>query len=108
MESLAPGTWKRWHDGGRIETGRFADYTKAYEDETPVDETQLRARTREAIRDSIAAHLVADVPVGIFLSGGIDSAAIVASAREVTSGPLHTYTVAGDVPSLSEIEGLSS
>ena len=104
VESLAPGTWKRWHDGGRIEAGRFADYTDVYEDDTPVDEMELRTRTREAIRDSVAAHLVADVPVGIFLSGGIDSAAIVATAREVTSGPLHTYTVAGDVPSLSEIE----
>src|SRR5258706_13138492 len=51
VESLAPGTWKRWHDGGRIEAGRVAHYTKAYQDGTPGDEIQVRSRTREAIRD---------------------------------------------------------
>ena len=104
VESLVPGTWKRWHDGGREEGGTFADYTEIYEDDAPIDEEELRARAREAIRDSVAAHMVADVPVGIFLSGGVDSAAVIASARAATSGPLHTYTVAGDVPSMSEIE----
>jgi len=104
VESLVPGTWKRWHDGGREEGGTFADYTEIYEDDAPIDEAELRARAREAIRDSVAAHMVADVPVGIFLSGGVDSAAVIASARAATSGPLHTYTVAGDVPSMSEIE----
>ena len=104
VESLTPGAWKRWHDDGQEDGGTFADYTDIYEDDAPIDERDLRMRAREAIRDSVAAHMVADVPVGIFLSGGVDSAAIVAGARAVTSGPLHTYTVAGDVPSMSEIE----
>jgi asparagine synthase (glutamine-hydrolysing) len=69
-----------------------------------VSEEELRAQAAEAIRDTVAAHLVADVPVGIFLSGGIDSGAIVATARSLTSAPLHTYTVAGDVPAMSELE----
>ena len=104
VESLTPGTWKRWHDGGREEGGTFADFTTVYDDQAAVSEDELRARTHEAIRDSVAAHMVADVPVGIFLSGGVDSAVVVASARAAVTGPLHTYTVAGDVPSMSEIE----
>ena len=104
VESLTPGTWKRWHDGGRVECGTFADFTEMFEDRPPIDEKELRARARAAIRDSVAAHMIADVPVGIFLSGGIDSAAVVASARAAIPGKLHTYTVAGDVPSMSEIE----
>jgi asparagine synthase (glutamine-hydrolysing) len=104
VESLAPGTWKRWHDDGRSEGGRFADCTEMFHDQPPIAEEELRARAREAIRDTVAAHMVSDVPVGIFLSGGIDSAAVVASARAAVSGRLHTYTVAGDVPSMSEIE----
>jgi len=103
VESLLPGTWKRWHDDGRLEGGTFADYVATYGGERVVDEPELRAQVHEALRDSIAAHLVADVPVGIFLSGGIDSAAVVATARALTTGPLHTYTVAGDVPSMSEL-----
>ena len=104
VESLLPGTWKRWHEDGRVEGGTFADYISAYGSERVVGEAELRAQVNEAVRDSIAAHLVADVPVGIFLSGGIDSGAIVAAARACTSGPLHTYTVAGDVPSMSELD----
>src|SRR5262245_33909660 len=104
VEHLAPGTWKRWHADGRQESGTFADFSQVYERDTEVDERELCVRASDAIRSSVAAHMVADVPVGVFLSGGIDSTAIVAHARSVTSGELHTYTVAGDVPSMSEIE----
>jgi len=103
-EHFAPGTWKTWHSDGSQQSGTFADFTQVYEGDTAQDERELCSRASEAIRDSVAAHMIADVPVGIFLSGGIDSTAIVAHARTVTSGELHTYTVAGDVPSLSEIE----
>jgi asparagine synthase (glutamine-hydrolysing) len=103
VESLTPGTWKRWHEGGREEGGTFADFASVYDDQAAVSGDELRARTHEAIRDSVAAHMVADVPVGIFLSGGVDSAAVVASARASITGQLHTYTVAGDVPSMSEL-----
>ena len=104
VESLAPGTWKTWHAGGRHAEGAFADFREVYASGAAPDEPELCVRAREAIRNSVASHMVADVPVGIFLSGGLDSAVIVAHARAVTSGPLHTYTVAGDIPSMSEIE----
>jgi asparagine synthase (glutamine-hydrolysing) len=104
VERLAPGTWKTWHSDGRQESGTFADFSQVYEGVTELDERELCIHASEAVRDSIAAHMVADVPVGVFLSGGIDSTAIVAHARSLTSGELHTYTVAGDVPSMSEIE----
>lgn len=58
--------------------------------------------TAAAVRNAVRAHLVADVPVGVFLSGGIDSGAIVSAAREVTSGDLRTYTVVVDDPRYSE------
>src|SRR4030095_6248732 len=104
VEHLEPGTWKTWHSDGRQQGGTFADFTQVYEGDAAQDERELCAHASQAIRDCIAAHMIADVPVGVFLSGGVDSTAIVAHARSVTSGELHTYTVAGDVASLSEIE----
>lgn len=56
---------------------------------------------RDALLDSVHHHLVADVPVGVFLSGGLDSATITGLAAEVGSAPIRTVTLAFD-----EYEGL--
>lgn len=50
--------------------------------------------TRRALKNSIKAHLVSDVPVGIFLSGGIDSAVLVALASQATPKKINTYSIA--------------
>ncbi len=57
---------------------------------------------RAAIDDSVRAHLVSDVPVAVFLSGGVDSAALAAVARAHTSGPLQSLTVTMPGSSLDE------
>src|SRR5207247_1836301 len=54
------------------------------------------APARHAVRESVRAHLVADVPVGVFLSGGIDSGAIVSAAASAGASNLQTFTVGFD------------
>jgi asparagine synthase (glutamine-hydrolysing) len=56
----------------------------------------------EQLRRAVADRLLADVPVGALLSGGVDSAAVVAQMRELASGPLRTFTVASPDPALDE------
>ena len=53
---------------------------------------QGRIRVRELLRESVGLHLVSDVPVGVFLSGGIDSSAVVALVREAGQTP-QTFSV---------------
>ena len=48
---------------------------------------------REALASSVRAHLVSDVPVGLFLSGGLDSSALLATVRNIGAGPIRTFTV---------------
>ena len=60
-------------------------------------------RVLDALRGSVAAHLRSDVPVGAFLSGGVDSAAICAIAAETKPGML-TFTAGFARPGYSEIE----
>jgi len=51
------------------------------------------ARVKEALQESVALHLRADIPVGAFLSGGLDSSALVALASQQTDIPLNTFSV---------------
>jgi asparagine synthase (glutamine-hydrolysing) len=57
---------------------------------------------RAELEDTIARHLVSDVPLGVFLSGGVDSAALVALARRVRLSELTTLTVVFNERELSE------
>jgi asparagine synthase (glutamine-hydrolysing) len=95
VESLTPGTWLRWSATGRCERSGFADIGAVYARcaDGATSPRTLRLRARAAVQDSVAAHLVADVPVGIFLSGGIDSSAILSAAVSAGATGLHTYTV---------------
>lgn len=57
------------------------------------DSETVRARLRAAFADSVRAHMIADVPVGVFLSGGVDSAAVLAMMREQTDQEIRTSTI---------------
>ncbi|HZG34596.1 MAG TPA: asparagine synthase (glutamine-hydrolyzing) [Gaiellaceae bacterium] len=65
-------------------------------------ETELAAELRERLRDSVRAHLVADVPVGVLLSGGIDSSLLAALAAEATAEPVRTFSIGFEEGSFDE------
>jgi asparagine synthase (glutamine-hydrolysing) len=72
--------------------------------------SELVAELAVALRSSLSKLLLADVPVGLFLSSGVDSTAVAAIAAEVTSEPLRTIAVGFDVAAWDETEpaGLSA
>ena len=57
------------------------------------DAGELVSRFQELLKDSVRLRLIADVPVGILLSGGIDSSLVTAMAVEVASKPVKTFTI---------------
>ena len=60
---------------------------------SPLSDSEWLPALEAALDDSVRAHLIADVPVGAFLSGGLDSTATVGFAHSLTSTPLHTFSI---------------
>ncbi|HKQ75114.1 MAG TPA: asparagine synthase (glutamine-hydrolyzing) [Blastocatellia bacterium] len=83
--------------GARPELRRYwdLDYPKADEC-SPVDESVAVERVRELLEDSVRARLRADVPVSGFLSGGIDSSAVLGFSSRFHDRPVRCFTVSFD------------
>ena len=81
-----------------IDTGSGGEVTHRYYRlrPAPVEDARKGAlvqRLRELLNLSVRRHLIADVPVGVFLSGGLDSSTLAAMASRYTEGPVRTFTV---------------
>lgn len=93
LRLLPPGHWARW-DGQAVSTERYWRMGAHEGAASAVPVGQAAVSVARALVASVRAHLVSDVPVGIFLSGGLDSTAALAAARRAHGGPLRTFTVA--------------
>lgn len=67
------------------------------------DDSTLAAELLERLRDSVRAHLIADVPVGVLLSGGIDSSALVALAAQESAERVRTFSIGFEERSYNEL-----
>ena len=82
---------------GDVDMHRY--WTFAFDDSGPDDEVALADEIRAAMASSVAHHLISDVPVGAFLSGGIDSAIIATLAQEQLQAAGRGPQVATERPS---------
>jgi asparagine synthase (glutamine-hydrolysing) len=100
---LPPGHLLVWEDGA-TRLNRFARPAPARaQDVRGDDEAELVEELRGRVRDSVRAHLVSDVPVGVLLSGGVDSSFLAALAAEETSEPLRTFSIGFEERSFDEL-----
>jgi asparagine synthase (glutamine-hydrolysing) len=101
---LPAGHFLVWQDGEtRVE--RYARPAPAeVRDE---DFAELAEELRARLRDSVRAHLIADVPVGVLLSGGVDSSLLAALAAQ-ESGEVHTFSIGFEERSFDELDDARS
>ena len=91
-------------EGGRARLERFARPAPVQAGEMREDEeVELVEELRARLRDSVRAHLVSDVPVGVLLSGGVDSALLAALAAEESGEPLRTFSIGFEERSFDEL-----
>lgn len=101
IRKLEPGHLLIW-ERGTAETRRYwsLDFSKKLQ----IDEQEAGARAIELLRDAVRVRLMSDVPLGAFLSGGIDSSAVVALMSELSSERVRTFSIGFEEQDFSEIE----
>src|SRR5947199_3051009 len=92
IEKLQPG-WCLRADADGIHLRQYWDLNPETEE---MDEAECMRRSLDLLRDSVRLQLRSDVPLGVFLSGGVDSSAVVALMHEMGVRDIRTFTVAYD------------
>jgi asparagine synthase (glutamine-hydrolysing) len=98
IQCLPPGHLLRWREG-RVEITRY--HTPAWPDQSEwiTDAAMQREMVREIVLKSIEAHLVSDVPVGVFLSGGLDSTIMAAGMRHLGQKKVQAFSIGYELDS---------
>jgi len=98
IESLLPGELAVYRDDGNlVRSGPYWSFPEVGTGPVATEE-ELAAVLEESVR----RHLVSDVPLGVFLSGGIDSSSVANLARHAALGPVHTFTLAFEEEEFNE------
>lgn len=104
IRKLPAGTWMLYYADGRIEQETYWNVPVPRETPAPgMTEDQAAARVRELFDESVRLRLIADVPLGAFLSGGIDSSAVVASMALQTKEPVKTFSIGFEESEFNEL-----
>jgi len=77
----------------QLQCERYWDIPSGEADPQDVEEQSWIDETRSRLEEAVQLHLMSDVPLGIFLSGGLDSSAIAALAQRETASQIHTFAV---------------
>ncbi len=103
IQRLPGGCTLTWQDG-KLDIQRYWDVTFSGERKSSAgSESKLIEEWRGKFEDAVSSHLMSDVPVGVLLSGGIDSTAIAAMMRKNMQGKVHGFSVAFEDKSANEL-----
>jgi len=96
IRKLAPGTWLRVSQDGHVHESRYWDVWDHTQPLTKVSDAEIAERILTELRTAVKLRKISDVPVGVFLSGGIDSSTNAALFSEGEGQPVRTFSIGYD------------
>jgi asparagine synthase (glutamine-hydrolysing) len=106
VSKLEPGCILTLRWGGEPHIDRYwnprAIALAGLSDPLRANDSELIDQLEALLKDAVRRRMIADVPVGAFLSGGIDSSTVVALMRAANAGPVRTYSIGFDIPGYNE------
>lgn len=90
IEKLSPGTWLEWKNGA-VSTESY--WSPRFEKDPNWTLESAGEALDHLMKNAVREHLISDVPVGLWLSGGVDSSAVLHYMRQATAGPIRTYSI---------------
>jgi asparagine synthase (glutamine-hydrolysing) len=103
VKRLLPGHTLTWRDG-RIEIRKYWDLSFAQNGHPALSDRGAIEQWTELFRGAVRSHLMSDVPLGVFLSGGVDSSAIAAVMSDMVREPIKTFSVGFAEREANELE----
>lgn len=101
IRKLEPGHWLKWKDG-QIETKRY--WLPDFSHKIKISEEEAIEETTRILRESTRLRMISEVPLGAFLSGGVDSSAVVALMAQESSTPVKTFSIGFEEEDFSELK----
>jgi asparagine synthase (glutamine-hydrolysing) len=101
IRKLEPGHWLRWKNG-EIETERY--WQPVFSKKIKVSEAEAEEETLRILRESTRLRMISEVPLGAFLSGGVDSSVVVALMAEASEKPIKTFSIGFEEQDFSELK----
>lgn len=92
IRKLMPGHWLEIGEDGELQIEQYWDVLPGG-DAIEHDESYYVNTYRRLLEDAVRSHLMSDVPLGVFLSGGLDSSAVAALMTHLRGGPIETFSV---------------
>jgi asparagine synthase (glutamine-hydrolysing) len=90
VKKVPPGEWMEWQDG-KTTTGSY--WTLPFGNTLNISEADAKAALDSLLRSAVKEQLLSDVPLGVWLSGGVDSTTILHYAAEASSSQLKTFSI---------------